>query len=475
VGKYISEIFKGNIFKGDKVIWMIWFLLCMVSLVEVYSASSRMTFDSTTHMGPMLSQAFFLVVGLGVILFVHRIPCKWFMLFPLALLPLAVILLAITALGGAGGELNGTNRWMNIGGISFQPSEFAKCALIMSVAVILAKTQAEQRQIVRGKEKIVVGATKGKRYMPFAIVSGLTILVCGLIFIDNVSTASMLFLVIVLMMLFAHVPMDLIGKGCLCIGAFAVVVGLLAMALPDDTLAEIPGMSRVVTGKHRIMRAFGLENDAEAKAKKEADFQKFVQQLESKCEHGSPEYNKAINEYQRKLEIAELLGDKNSQTTYAKIAVANSNVIGRGPGNSIQRDFLQHAESDFIYAIIVEEMGLFGSLLIMGLYIVLLIRCGRIAQKCKRFFPAYLVLGLGMMMVLQALVNMAVAVGAFPVTGQTLPLISKGGSSILITSFYIGMILSVSRYATVQAKSKMPEQSAVQGETLEYTTDGTMV
>jgi len=475
MGKYISEIFKGNIFKGDKVIWMIWFLLCMISLVEVYSASSRMTFDSATHMGPMLSQAFFLAFGLVVILTFHNIPCKWFMLFPLLLLPLAIILLAITAFGAGGGELNGTNRWMNIGGISFQPSEFAKCALIMSVAVILAKTQAEKKKIVKGKEKIVVGATKGKRYMPFAIVSGLTLLVCGLIFIDNVSTASMLFLVIVLMMLFAHVPMDLIGKGCLCIGAFVVVVGSLAMALPDDTLAEIPGMSRVVTGKHRIMRAFGLGDDEDAKQKKEADFLKFVEVLETKHESGSPEYIKAINDYKRKQEIAELLGDKQSQTTYANIAIANSNVIGLGPGNSIQRDFLQHAESDFIYAIIVEEMGLFGALFVMGLYVVMLIRCGRIAQKCRTFFPAYLVLGLSMMMVLQALVNMAVAVGAFPVTGQTLPLISKGGSSILITSFYIGMILSVSRYATVSKASKIPEQSVMEGETLEYTTDGTMV
>lgn len=454
---------------------MIWFFLCMISLVEVYSASSRMTFDSTSHTGPLLSQAFFLGFGLVVILVLHKIPCKWYMLFPFIALPIAIGLLAITALGGGGGELNGTNRWMNIGGISFQPSEIAKGALIMSVAVILAKFQAEQKLVVRGREKIVMGAIRGKRYYAFAIVSALTMLVCGLIFLDNVSTAAMLFLVIVVMMFFAHVPLDLMGKGLLAIAAFVLIVGSMAMALPDDTLSGIPGMSRVVTGKHRILRAFGAGEDAETKAKKEAEYQDFVDKLSSKCEPGSVEFQQAIKDYQKKKEIAELLGDKNSQTTYAKIAVANSNIVGLGPGNSIQRDFLQHAESDFIYAIIVEESGLLGALVVMALYVVLFIRCGRIAQKCRTFFPAYLVLGYGLMMMLQALVNMAVAVGAFPVTGQTLPLISKGGTSILIISAYLGMILSVSRYATVPKATKIPESSDVEGETLEYTTDGTMV
>lgn len=476
MGKLVSDILKGNLFKGDKVVWMIWFLLCMISLVEVYSASSRMTFDSATHWGPMLSQAFFLTVGLGVILVIHSIPCKWFMLFPVFLLPLAFILLVITVFGGGGGELNGTNRWMNIAGISFQPSEVAKAALIMSSAVVLAKTQAEQRKIVRGKEKIVVGAIKGKRYRAFAIVGTMSAIICGLIFADNVSTAAMLFLVIVVMMFVAHVPLDLMAKGAAVLFGIVFVIGLIAMALPEETVKELPGMKRVVTVKHRILRTTDSGDlDEEAMAKKQEEYDKFLEGVHKTCEPGSAEEAKAIADYKHKQEIRDLLGDKNSQTTYAKIAVANSNVIGLGPGNSIQRDFLQHAESDFIYAIVVEELGFVGAFAVMMLYITLLIRAGRIAQKCRRFFPAYLVLGFGLMMVLQALVNMGVAVGAFPVTGQTLPLISKGGTSILITSFYIGVILSVSRYATVQAPTKMPEENKLEGETLEYATDGTMV
>lgn len=476
MSKFVSDIFKGNLFKGDKVVWMIWFLLCMISLVEVYSASSRMTFESTTHWGPMLNQAFFLLVGLGVILVIHSIPCKWFMLFPILLLPIAIVLLVVTAFGGGGGELNGTNRWMSVAGISFQPSEFAKAALIMSAAVVLAKTQAEQKKIVRGKEKIVVGAIKGTRYRAFTIVGVLSALICGLIFADNVSTSLMLFAVIVVMMFVAHVPIDLMLKGGAALMGVGIVIGSMAMVLPDDTLQGLPGMRRVVTVKHRLFRATNKESvDEEAQARKQAEFDKFMEGVHAHYAEGSAEETKAIDDFYKKQEIRELLGDKNSQTTYAKIAVANSNVIGLGPGNSVQRDFLQHAESDFIYAIIVEEMGLFGALAVMFLYFTLLIRVGRIAQKCRRFFPAYLVLGFGLMMVLQALVNMGVAVGAFPVTGQTLPLISKGGSSILVTSFYIGVILSVSRYATTQAETKMPETAVVEGETLEYTTDGTMV
>jgi cell division protein FtsW len=149
-------------------------------------------------------------------------------------------------------------------------------------------------------------------------------------------------------------------------------------------------------------------------------------------------------------------------------------VIGLGPGNSIQRDFLQHAESDFIYAIIVEELGIGGALFVALLYLSLLIRVGRIAQRCTSFFPAYLVLGFGIMMVLQAFINMSVAVGLVPVTGQTLPLISKGGTSILITSFYIGVILSVSRYAEKKEVQAPLVEAVADGETSEYYTDGAM-
>ncbi len=441
MGKFVSRILGGDLFKGDRGVWMIYFFLCMISLVEVYSASSRLTFEGGHHWGPMVSQAGFLLLGLIIILFVHRIPCKWFMLFPFVLLPVAVMLLLMAVLGG--GEINGTNRWLSIGSISFQPSEVAKAALLMTTAVVLAKTQTEREDYVRGKKRKVVGAIKGKRYLAFAIVGGAALLVCGLIVMDNVSTALMLFAVVVVMMFVGQVPNDLMFKGLAVVFALGAIFVLTAIAVPETTWNNIPGCKRVVTVKHRIERKLHI---GDAKDPKKAN----------------------------KTDTQVLLDDENSQSTYASIAIANSDVIGLGPGNSIQRDFLQHAESDFIYAIIVEELGIGGAIFVAFLYLALLIRVGRIAQKCTSFFPAYLVLSFGIMMVLQAFVNMSVAVGLAPVTGQTLPLISKGGTSILITSFYIGVILSVSRYAEKKEQNAPLVEAVPNGETSEYYTDGAM-
>lgn len=441
MGKFVRGLIRGDIFTGDKGVWMIYFFLCMISLVEVYSASSRLTFEGGHHWGPMVSQAGFLLLGLIVILLFHRIPCKWFMLLPFLGLPVAICLLCYTAIFGGGGEINDTHRWIVIGSFSFQPSEVAKAALIMAAAVVLSKTQAEKELIKDGKKRKVVGAIKGKRYTAFAIVGGSAILVCGLIFLDNVSTALMLFFVIVVMMFVGQVPKDLMFKGLGVIVALGMFLASLSFVIPESVLGELPGCKRLVTVKHRVERMIGVNKEDGIAKKSDAKI---------------------------------FLNDENSQGTYAKIAIANSNFIGLGPGNSIERDFLQHAESDFIYAIIVEELGVFGALFVAFLYLALLIRVGRIAQKCKSFFPAYLVLGFGIMMVLQAFVNMSVAVGLVPVTGQTLPLISKGGTSIIITSFYIGVILSVSRYANKVSENAKPVQAMPNAETSEYYTEGAM-
>jgi cell division protein FtsW len=137
----------------------------------------------------------------------------------------------------------------------------------------------------------------------------------------------------------------------------------------------------------------------------------------------------------------------NPQITQSQIAIATCKIIGRGPGNSTVRDFLPQAYSDFIYAIIIAEMGLPGGIFLMLLYITLLYRAARIAGRCKKNFPAFLIMGLSLLIVVQALINMSVAVGLFPVTGQPLPLVSRGGSSIMVNCAYIGIMLSISRTA----------------------------
>ncbi len=135
--------------------------------------------------------------------------------------------------------------------------------------------------------------------------------------------------------------------------------------------------------------------------------------------------------------------------------MATSHILGKGPGNSVQRDFLSQAYSDFIFAIIVEELGLLPAAIVVLLYIILLIRAGRIAKKCNRTFPAFLVIGIALLLVTQAMFNMMVAVGLAPVTGQPLPLISRGGTSTIINCIYIGMILSVSRYTAKLEEQRM--------------------
>ena len=139
--------------------------------------------------------------------------------------------------------------------------------------------------------------------------------------------------------------------------------------------------------------------------------------------------------------------NKNFQVGHANIAIASSGIIGKGPGNSTERDFLPQAFSDFIYAIIIEEMGIVGAVAVVFLYVILLFRAARIASRCENNFPAFLVMGLALLLVLQATINMMVAVELMPVTGQPLPLISKGGTSTIINCAYIGVILSVSRSA----------------------------
>lgn len=421
-----------NLFKGDKGIWMIFFFLCMISLVEIYSASSSLTYDRGNHWDPMMRQAGFLIVGLIVILIVHRIPCKYFRLFPLVLIPVSGGLLLYVLFFG--GTINGGNRWIDLGFLSFQPSEVAKAALIMSLAAVLSKTQNEEVVRSRKGTKVVVMATKGGYSKPFGLCCILTLAICGLIFSENLSTAAILFVVAVSMMFIGNVPRKLMIKGGLVLGLLLVLAVSILLVTPDSMISKSGG--RVLTWKHRIENKFGINtlNDKQGED--------------------------AIYEY-------DLL--ENLQEGNAHIAIANSNIIGLGPGNSVQRDFLSHAESDFIFAIIIEELGLIGAIFVITLYIMLLVRVGRIARKCDKFFPAFLAMGFGILLVLQAFVNMGVAVDMLPVTGQPLPLISKGGTSIIITCFYFGVILSISRYAEkVSETPKEPAEPITSNETNEY-------
>ncbi len=380
-----------NIFKGDKIIWILFMGLCLISIIEVFSAASTLTYKTGDHWGPITQHTIFLAIGVLIVVLMHHIPYKWFQVFPLFLLPIsAVMLVFVTAMGIITGDrVNGAARWMSFMGFQFQPSELAKMAVIIATAFILSKKQDEA----------------GAQPQAFKFILLITSGICVLIAPENLSTAMLLFAVVILMMFIGRVAMKQMAK---LFGALVLIGGLtvaVILIVPQDT--ELPLLHRLATWKSRIIHFADKEE----------------------------------------IPAARFDIDKNGQVAHARIAIATSHLAGKGPGNSVQRDFLSQAFSDFIFAIIIEELGLiFGCIPMVFIYICILIRAGRIAQKCERTFPAFLVMGIALMLVSQAILNMMVAVGLFPVTGQPLPLVSKGGTSTFINCAYIGMILSVSRY-----------------------------
>ena len=422
MGKYFSSVIKGNLFTGDKSIWMIYFFLCLISMVEVYSASSQLTYEDGRHWARMLHQLGFLLAGFLVVIVVHKVPYRYFMLIPVVLVIVSVGLLLYTSIGG--GKINGASRWIDLGFITFQPSELAKAALVSAVAVILAKTQGTQvTTLPNGKKITETGAVKGKnRARPFWYIAGLTTFMCFLIFMENLSTAFILFVVVVIMMFIGRIPIDLIGKMFKYYFVFGAAIVAICLILPEKTVSEIPGLHRVTTWKHRLFDKEEAKDTTEFRVEKR------------------------------------LISDDKLQETHAQIAIANSNIIGRGPGNSVERDFLSHAESDFIFAIIIEELGILGGLFVISLYLALLFRIISIVSRCKTDFPAFLALGLGLLIVLQAVIHMGVATGCLPVTGQPLPIISRGGSSLLLNCAYFGMILSISR-SVLEDRQKAESQT----------------
>ena len=388
----------GNLFDGDKAIWMVLFFLSIISILEVYSASSNMSYTKGQYWDPVVMHTLYIGIGLLVAWVVHRIPCRFFGLIVVAGPILSLLLLVLVYFFG---EVNDTHRFLKIGGISMQPSEIAKGTIVVVVAWLLS--------VMRNDD----GATN----KAFKWILGFAVVFCALLVTENLSTAGMIFIVVLMMMFVGKVPWKQMGAliGLLSIAA-ATGYSVLRFTPEStlDTIKDMPGMERVVTWAHRVRDHVEFPEDP-----KEFDL------------------------------------TTNPQIVQSHIAIATCNIVGRGPGNSTVRDFLPQAYSDFIYAIIIEELGLAGGIFVVLLYITLLYRAARIAGRCEKNFPAYLIMGLALLIVTQALVNMSVAVGLIPVTGQPLPLVSRGGSSMMVNCAYIGMMLSISRSARQQTEDKV--------------------
>ena len=410
----------GNIIKGDKVIWMIFFFLCIISIIEVYSASSTLSYTKGNYWSPIIKHTGLLALGTGAMIIVLNIKCKYFRLATPFFLIFAFITLIWVLF--AGETTNGANRWTSILGIQVQPSELAKGALVLAVAQILSRMQTD-----RGADR--------KAFQYILIVSGF--MVVPIVF-ENLSTAMLLMSTVILMMYYGRVPMKQLGR---LIGLF-VIAALLAVAL-----IMIVGTDRGETSeKESLTEQTAVPQQEEAPGVFEKLF------------HRTDTWKARIIKFANHKEVLpkNFDLDKDGQIGHANIAIASSNVVGKGPGNSTERDFLSQAFSDFIYAIIIEEMGIEGAAIVAFLYIFLLFRTGIIANRCENAFPAFLAMGVALLLVTQALFNMLVAVGLAPVTGQPLPLISKGGTSTIINCIYIGVILSISRSA--KKRERRPKQ-----------------
>jgi cell division protein FtsW len=405
----------GNIFKGDKGIWMVFFFLCMISIVEVFSASSGLTYKSQNYVGPIAYHTFTIIVGVVVALGTLNIPCRYFKLLTpflmfISLITLLWVLLAGTKVGDAG-------RWINLFGFTFQPSEIAKGTIVLAVAQILAAMQREN------------GADK----KAFKWILWITIPACILIGLENLSTAAMLFAVVFLMMFVGLVPVKQLGKLAGVI-IFMAVFAVSMVMLVGTEIKDDPESSKLT------------KTEQIDQPKKKSSVEKLF--------HRADTWKSRILKFGKpKPTPQEYDLDKDAQVAHANIAIVSSNIVGKGPGQSTERDFLSQAFSDFIFAIVIEELGLVGAMFVVFLYIILLYRCARIASRCENNFPAFLAMGLGLLLVIQATFNMMVAVGLAPVTGQPLPLISKGGTSTIINCAYIGAILSVSRTAKAKRET----------------------
>jgi len=380
--------------KGDRIIWMVVIILLVISLLSVFSSTGSLAYQhrSGNTFFYLFRQLKFILLGVLIIFFVHLVPYRIFSRVSVFALYLAIPLLIITLIAGT--NINEATRWLQIPGtgLTIQPSDFAKIALVMFVAKILSVNQNNIRDFrgVFGKISVAIIGT------------------CALILPANFSTAAIVFVTAFSLMFVGRIPVRYLAL-MLFTGAFA-----LSVFIGGSLLLNKEG--RIATWKNRVENFVDGEGD-------------------------------------------------NYQADQAKVAIVQGGLFGKGPGNSTQRNLLPHPYSDFIYAIIIEEYGsLIGGILVIALYLWLFFRTGMIIRRSRSTYGAFLAFGLSMGLVLQAFVNMAVAVGLVPVTGQTLPLVSMGGSSIFFTSMATGMILSVS-WSTKELPGGEEEQGEEEAET----------
>jgi cell division protein FtsW len=398
--------------RGDKYIWGIVVLLSLISILVVYSATGSLAYkmykgNTSVYLFKQLS---FTVLGLLVMYFLHRINYSIFSKVATILFLVSIPLLLYTLFFGA--KINDGSRWIKLPiiNMTIQTSDLAKLALFMYISRLLSK-----------KQEVIKDFKKG-----FLPVVTPVLIICALIMPANLSNALLTGATSLLLMFIGRVSLKHIF---LTIGVALIPVSIIIMV----AMLTYDGKQKTTTQGKPVV------------AEKVKSFGRFGTWVKR---------------------VQDFMYAKDNETPYqvqqAKIAIANGSVlVGLGPGNSRQRNFLPQAYNDFIYSIIIEEYGLLGGAFMIFIYLIFLFRCIRIFRRCPYAFGAFLALGLSFTLVIQAVANMAVNVNLVPVTGVTLPLVSMGGSSFLFTCGAIGIILSVARNVE-QIEGKDEPEPAVQ-------------
>lgn len=397
---------KNEFLRGDKVLWMVIILTSIFSIFPVYSASSNLEYivNNGTTTSHVIKHMGFVVLGLGIMRGIGAFKYEHIGKLSSILLVLMIILLIVTMFTGQTIDGASASRWLKIPGtpISFQPSSFAFLMLIIYLCRYLTKKITRERLPI---ENIMY-------------IFGPILLVFVLVAKDNGSTALMILMVSVVVLIIGQLHWKYIA-GFISTSFVAIVLFLL-VALNTNLI----GGNRVHTWMSRI------ETFTSSKAKT-ADVDD------------------------------ESVKAKNYQVMQAKAAIVHGGVTGMGPGKSALKQMLPQSASDFIFAIIVEEYGILGAGFLITMYMIMIIRIVIIASKMPAFFGSLLVLSIGVMIFVQLAVNIAVAVNLIPVTGQPLPLISYGGTSMLVIYIQLGLVLSVSSRIQVYDEEGIGKKQSV--------------
>ena len=384
-----------NLKNIDRSFWGLFLILIVVAIIALFSASSTLVYQRGSVLGPIGSQMAFIVLGVLAAFVIQYIPSYWVRFGGYALLAISTLLVYSTMIPGNPlvVTINGAARWVRIAGITFQPSELAKLSLIIVVADQLARIRTED--------------DKRKYFYRTLIISGFVMLP---VMASNLSTAILIGLIVFCLWILARVPWKYI-LSVVGIAIAALVFGylLVEFAFVRPCRPMHGPFKRATTWVARIDRHFVEDNGS-----------KYV------------------------------LTDDNIQEVYASVAIARGGItpVGVLPGNSKERDYLPLAFADYIFAIIVEESGVLGAGFLIFLYLAILFRACNVSSRYSDMPAMLMTMGLALMITCQALISMLVAVGLGPVTGQPLPMISRGGTSVLITSIYFGIMMGVSREQT---------------------------